>query len=397
MKPAILYVSYDGMLEPLGQSQVLAYLEQLAGHYDIHLISYEKAQDWPGRRSSAAADRIRAAGIRWYPLRYHKTPTAPATAWDICIGAATAIMLALRYRIRLVHARSYVAALIGLAVKKACGAPLLFDMRGFWADERVDGGLWLRESQLFAAAKAAERRLLLGADHVVTLTHAAAREIGRFPYLADRPPPISVIPTCADFYRFRPPEQVPSHPFTLGYLGSVGTWYMFDEVLTFYKLLQEQIGEARLLIVNRDEHELITEKLRAAGIAHDQYQLRTATHEQVPALIGRMTVGAALIKPAYSKLASAPTKLAEYLGCGIPCLGNAGVGDMTALIEDNQVGISLPGFSEAEQRQGVDRLLRLLEDRQLASRCVAVAKRHFSLEDGVAELASIYTRLLSHG
>ena len=45
MKP-LLYLAYDGMLEPLGQSQVLAYLERLAAERPIHLLSFEKAEDW---------------------------------------------------------------------------------------------------------------------------------------------------------------------------------------------------------------------------------------------------------------------------------------------------------------------------------------------------------------
>ena len=45
MKP-LLYLAYDGMLEPLGQSQVLAYLERLADDRPIHLLSFEKAEDW---------------------------------------------------------------------------------------------------------------------------------------------------------------------------------------------------------------------------------------------------------------------------------------------------------------------------------------------------------------
>ena len=44
-RPAILYVSYDGMLEPLGQSQVLAYLERLADGYEVNLLSFEKPSD----------------------------------------------------------------------------------------------------------------------------------------------------------------------------------------------------------------------------------------------------------------------------------------------------------------------------------------------------------------
>ena len=43
---SILYISYDGMLEPLGQSQVLAYLKWLAVGRSIHLVSYEKQNDW---------------------------------------------------------------------------------------------------------------------------------------------------------------------------------------------------------------------------------------------------------------------------------------------------------------------------------------------------------------
>ena len=41
----VLYISYDGMLEPLGQGQVLGYLEQLAAEYSPILISFEKQRD----------------------------------------------------------------------------------------------------------------------------------------------------------------------------------------------------------------------------------------------------------------------------------------------------------------------------------------------------------------
>ena len=42
------------MLEPLGQSQVLAYLVRLAGGRRIHLISFEKAADWAKRHERKA-------------------------------------------------------------------------------------------------------------------------------------------------------------------------------------------------------------------------------------------------------------------------------------------------------------------------------------------------------
>jgi glycosyltransferase involved in cell wall biosynthesis len=394
VSPGVLYISYDGMLEPLGQSQVLAYLERLAPGRRMHLISFEKAGDWADDGNvDAVRGRIAGAGIHWHPLRYHKSPTAPATASDIAAGTALALALTLGHRIRLIHARSYVAGLMALAVKRTTSARFLFDMRGLWADERVDGGLWPADGRLYRAAKNVERRLLLGADHVVTLTHASELEIRRFDYLARKMPPITVIPTCADLDRFRIQRPLQTDPFVLGYVGSVGTWYLLDEMLRCFVLLREQVPQARLLIVNRGEHPLIAARAAGHGIAASELELVAASHDEVPALIARMTVAMALIKPAYSKIASAPTKLGEYLGCGVPCLGNAGVGDVEELLEGRRVGVALRDFSDADLREGIRRLVALVHDDAVQQRCRETALKLFSLERGAAQYDAIYREL----
>ncbi|WP_420137955.1 hypothetical protein [Sphingomonas sp.] len=395
-KPAVLYISYDGMLEPLGQSQVIAYLDKLSPCFAFDLVSFEKAHDWRDRvRRKAMAERLRAAGIRWHPLRYHKAPTVPATAYDVARGTALAIAIALRRRTRIVHARSYLPALIGLQVKRLTGAKLLFDMRGFWGDERVDAGLWDASGRIYRQVKALEQRLLLASDAIVTLTHASVAVIRSFPYLAGRSLRLRVIPTCADLDRFAPrPEALPE-PLTLGYVGSVGTWYLFDEVLECFRLLQARRPDARLLIVNRDEHGFIRERLAAHGATSSSIELIAAGHGEMPGIIARMSAGAAIIAPFYSKIASAPTKLAEYLGCGIPCLGNVGVGDMAQILEGEAVGAALQDYTPAARSEAVDRLLALLADPATPARCRATAERLFSLEGGAAEYRAAYEELLA--
>ena len=392
--PGILYISYDGMLEPLGQSQVIAYLEKLAPGRRIHLMSFEKPNDLEDEaRMAAMHGRLAAAGISWHPLRYHKSPSAPATAYDIAAGSVRAVALARRHKLGIVHARSYVAAAMALAVKKLVGTRSLFDMRGFWADERVDGGLWPRGGRLYEIAKALERRFLLAADHVVTLTHASEVEIRGFDYLAGRVPPITVIPTCADLDRFSiqgPPQR---DPFVLGYIGSVGTWYLLDEMLSCFRLLQSERPDARLLIVNRHEHDLIRSRPAALGIDAAAMEIVAADHNDMPAQIARMSAGMALIKPAYSKIASAPTKLAEYLGCGIPCLGNSGVGDMAEILEGRKVGVAASDLSARDLQASIVRLLRLVEDSGLRERCRKTGVDLFSLDVGGAAYAAIYSEL----
>lgn len=394
MKSGVLYISYNGMLEPLGQSQVLAYQERLVADHPVHLISFERAEDW-GRvvEREAVAKRMLDAGIHWHPLRYHKRFSVLATLWDIFAGAVVGWRLVRRYGLAILHARSYIPSVMALCIKRITGAKFLFDMRGFWADERVDGGLWPRGGRLYRIAKWFERRFLTGADHVVSLTYAGVREIAHFPYLLGRMPPVAVIPTCADLARFKPLNRQKDVGFVLGYVGSAGTWYLFDAVVACFVQLRILRPDARLLVVNRNEHGYIRGCLAAGGVPPEAVELRAATHAEVPELMSRMHAGIFLIKPVFSKQASAPTKLGEFLGCGIPCLSNAGVGDMAEILEGDRVGIAVRDFDSTSLDAGLRKLLLLLDEPGIHERCVASAERHFSLEQGVAKYASVY-RLL---
>jgi glycosyltransferase involved in cell wall biosynthesis len=391
---SVLYLSYDGLLEPLGQSQVLAYLEKLATDYRIHLISFEKPKDLGDRRKvEALRSRTEAAGIRWTLLTYHKSPSILATGWDIFAGGILAVWMTQRHRIRIVHVRSYVPALMALAACRSSNAKLLFDIRGFWVDERVDGGLWPRNGWLYRTAKRVEKVLFKSADHIVTLTHASAKEIAAFPYLSRFVPPISVIPTCADLDRFCIGDTHSDDTFVLGYLGTVGSWYLFDETLRCFQALREIMPNARMLIVNRSEHELIRNSIARAGIDPLLVDIQATDHSDAARLVRRMSAGTAMIKPAYSKLASAPTKLAEYLGCGVPCVANAGVGDMEEILNSEGVGIVLRDFSQQSLIDGMNKLVRLVQNPATARRCRETARRLFSLETGADQYREIYERL----
>lgn len=394
-RPAVLYISYDGMLEPLGQSQVIAYLERLSADHAIHLMSYEKPGDRAREdRMEVLRSRLEAAGIAWHPLTYHKTPTLPATLFDITQGLVVGLWLAARYRVTFVHARSYIPALIGWVIKLLTGARLLFDMRGLWADERTDGGIWPVGGRIYRVVKRLEQTLLLGADHIVTLTHSSRGVIEGLPYLAGvSHAPITVIPTCADLDRFTPADAGPPQPFTLGYLGSIGTWYMFEEVLACFALLRQRIPDARLLVVNRNEQDYVRDLAAGTGIPPEALEIISADHAEVPVQVRRMSAGAAIIKPVFSKIASAPTKLAEYLGCGVPCLGNTGVGDMEAILEGEGCGVAMREFTPAERDRAVDRLIALAADAGTSSHCRKVALKHFSVEQGAHDYRAIWQEL----
>lgn len=400
-KARSLYISYDGLMEPLGQSQVFPYLRGLAGEYAITLLSFEKLKDLRDKvRRKQIREQIEGAGIEWIPLTYHKRLSVLATAFDIAHGIIRAAWCGVRGHFQIVHVRSYVAGVIGLALKSILGAKLIFDMRGFWADEKVDGGTWQSGSAVYRVAKWVERKLLERADVVVSLTHAGVVEMKRFSYLRHKETRFEVITTCTDLKLFQPGDQKgrESHrEFVLGYVGSVGTFYLFDEVLECFKEVVKQRPDARLLIVNREGHGHIRERLTALDVAPDRIELHAAEYSDVPSFMARMDAGVFFIKPTFSKKASAPTRLGEFLGCGIPCLVNAGVGDMDVIVSTNRVGVVMKDFSPMSRLAAVNELLELCANGEVRRRTEATAYQYFSLEKGIVAYKNMYMDLVSEG
>ena len=166
-RSAILYLSYDGILEPLGESQVLSYLERLSVNYDIALISFEKPSDLNEEsRLLKFKTRLEEVGIRWYPLRYHKTPPVLSTAYDIARAWWYAWRWQRSNQSGIAHARGYVAGLVALLVKQRGRIRFLFDMRGFWPEEKVEAGHWTNRSIAYRVTKWCERRFFERSDAI---------------------------------------------------------------------------------------------------------------------------------------------------------------------------------------------------------------------------------------
>ena len=147
----IAYLSYDGLTDPLGQSQVLPYVKGLAQKgYAITIFSFEKKERFKANKN-IIENICREAGIEWLPFLYTKNPPVLSTLWDVSRLRKRVKKEHRKKHFSLIHCRSYLSALVGLHMKTKHAVPFIFDMRGFWADERVDGKLWNLKNPLFNA------------------------------------------------------------------------------------------------------------------------------------------------------------------------------------------------------------------------------------------------------
>jgi len=394
------------MTDPLGQSQVLPYLSALSSQgYRFTIVSFEKKQ-----RFEKEKDIIRqiaaASAICWRPLFFSKNPPYLSKVYDRWKLKQVVKKLFREQHFDMVHCRSYVAAEIGLWAKKKYGTSFLFDMRGFWADEKIDSGQWKLSNPLYRQAynhyKRNEKKFLLNADAVVSLTNAAKNELNsKQDY---KKVSIDVIPCCADLDHFnyhhinkefavglreqmgiRPTEKV------ITYLGSVGGWYMTKEMFSFLKELLNTHPEFTMLVLTKDDPDHVKAEATQYGIPANKIIVRYAGRNELPDYLSLSDCSIFFIRPTYSKMASSPTKHAELMGMGIPVICN-NIGDTGFVIEDTQTGIVINQFEDAEYKKTVEQIPQLLSIDKEKIRQGAF--KYFDLEKGAGEYLQIYKRLL---
>jgi len=398
----ILYVSYDGLLEPLGESQVVAYMEGLAERTRMTVISFEKDRDCcdPARKE-AMRSRLEHKGIEWIPLRYHKQPPIISTAFDVCCAMIAGMLLVRSGRFQIVHARGYVPALLALAFKHLWGAKFLFDMRGFWADEKVDAGHWRKDSMIYRITKGWERRFFESADAIVSLTQAGVAAFPSLGYRLRSQTSIAVIPTCTDLRRFTPGTRdealaarlgLDGH-LVIGCTGTISNWYLRQPMLECLAYLAQHLDRVKILMVTHEDHRKLTLDANRAGIPDEQLVLVKVQFSAMPAYLRLMDFGLFFIKPCFSKKGSSATKLGEFLATGIPVVINNGVGDSGRIVQEHGVGVVLPETGARDIAASVVKIKELLSDPLVRIRCRETAEQYFDLQRGVEMYGALYAQL----
>jgi glycosyltransferase involved in cell wall biosynthesis len=396
-----LYLCYFGLRQHLTQTQVLPYLRELSrSRIAARLLTFEPAwpHSWDDEERRAWQETLREEGIEWKALAYHKKPSALATLYDILVGALTAVRLARRERIEVLHARAHIPLVMALLARRLCGAKIIFDIRGLVADEYVDAGVWRTAGPVYRAIKWVERIGIARAEQIVVLSERMSTWLVED--LKADPAKIEVIPCCADFSRFDEKSSGAAQDtgaadrFEVVYAGSVTGLYLLEEMGKFFLALRERRPNAYLRILTASPSAEASETLSALGLGVEDYWIGEVSPSEIPAYLRRAKVGLSFRKPTFSQIAASPTKIPEYLAAGIPVVSNAGIGDTDRALLEDRVGIVVRDFSREAYHEAVVALLELLDDTGLAARCRRSAYERFDLEKvGAERYRRLYQRL----
>ncbi|MEP2668345.1 MAG: glycosyltransferase [Cyclobacteriaceae bacterium] len=378
----------------------------MSDEFEVKVVSFEKKNLF--RQNSKLVLDLIGTKITWIPKIYSKNPPVISTLFDIYQFWRTCISLIKENEFELVHCRSYISSLVGFSLKKKYNLRFIFDMRGFWIDERVEGMLWnlLNPIQLviFKYFKKKEIEFLLNADHIIVLTDKA-KSILLKNYKLDENL-ISKIPCCVDeelfdYNKIDPRQRIElrekltinPNDFVILYLGSLGTWYMLDEMLDFFILTLVQKPNAKFLFVTNGPTELIFAKAGEKKIDLSKIIVTHGNRQKIPLLISLAQASVFFIRSTFSKQASSPTKLAESLAMGLPIITNSEVGDMDAFFKANEVGLTVKSFNDEGYLEALARIDNLVTIEKVRIRKAAI--NYFSLDAGVSKYKDIYRSLCS--
>jgi glycosyltransferase involved in cell wall biosynthesis len=406
----ILYLSYDGMTDPLGQSQVLPYLIGLTREgYSFTVLSCEKPERYE-KYKDRIAQICRDNNIKWVPQMYTKRPPVLSTVMDTIKMQRKANEIYQETPYQIVHARGhYITSLVARALQRKFGVKYIFDMRGFWADERIDGNLWKLSNPLYRTIyhffKRKELEFLENADQVITLTEVAEKEIHSWTNIVNNPVPITVIPCCADMDTFSRSKVdhalqekikqnlgITSTDYIFLYLGSLGTWYMLDEMLDFFKVLHTQQPNAKLLFVTNDNKDNILSALQKKSIDLKYVMIVNSSFDDVPTYISLADSSIFFIKPVYSKKGSSPVKQGELMSMGVPIVCNGNVGDTAEIVHKYHSGVVVEDFTQESYEKAARQLLNTKFDPEAI---VQGALDFFSVKGGVEKYLTVYKKVLN--
>tara|TARA_B100000963_G_scaffold175469_1_gene152553 strand:- start:16853 stop:18034 length:1182 start_codon:yes stop_codon:yes gene_type:complete len=338
MQNKTLYISYNGLLEPLGQSQIIPYIEILSKFTKISIISIENQNSLFYKSKQNLRSILKKKKIQWKFFNRNNFSTFK-NIFIISKIIFTSIFLMYKKKINIVHARSFIPGLIGFVLKKINPKiKLIYDIRGFWIDEKIDRTKFTK-NYFYNFLIFLDKCIYKNSDRIICLTnHSRLILIKKYNFI--KKSNIFIIPTCGDHNNFFPVKNLNNKQIQFCYVGSVGGAYDFYKVVSFileiYKNTNENIFFS---IINTSQHNKIKSIMDKINFPRNLYKISESNREDISSFINSSDIGCFYANENFSIKASFPTRIAEFLLSGKPILCNSFNDDVIDMIDNNNIGI----------------------------------------------------------
>ena len=346
-----LFITYDGLMDPLGKSQIVPYLGSISNSQRIiNVISFEKINNIKYQKVKTIERDLLKKNIVWKFSTFSRNFGKLGKIYDLIKMFYISLLLIKKKKIQVVHCRSHIPALVGFLLKKIFNIKLIFDFRGLWIEERFDYKIWNKNNYLnsliYKFFKNLEFNILNKSDFIVCLTYAIK------PYLrkiVKNKVPVEIIPCCAEYNFFKKKKynknrakkalSINKNIIVIGYSGSINEVYLIKKMIKFYIFLNKINKNIIFIFVTHQIKELnnLINKNFDNNIKN-KIKIYKSDRKKIPFYLSSFDLMISFIKNTFSRKAMSPTKMFEAFAMGIPFFCNKGIGDVDFILEKNKTG-----------------------------------------------------------
>lgn len=384
-----LYISFDGLSDPLGQSQIIPYLEKIKLSNSVKVFTMEKKKL---KKNYFINKKIKCHNITFsYSQNKFKKIINYINFFFFIVKLTTG------YKINIIHCRGFLPALYGSIIAKFKKSKIIYDMRGFWIDEKVDNGSLNKNTIMgrivFIYLKKIENYIIRNSNVIVVLTDKAKKHIIKN---FNRKNHIFVIPCSVDYEKFNYLNFKKKNNFkkklglyqngkTIIYIGSYGKYYMTQEMLKIFKYFKRKLKNFNFLVVT-NQKSLFKKDYRK----HKEIKIINSNWNKIPNYLSIADISFCLIKPTFAKIASTPTKASESLSMGVPIITNKKIGDYEQIIKKEKIGCLLD-INDINNNKNHLKIKSLLKFSRKVVR--SRSQKYFDINSAVKKYNKIYELL----
>jgi len=247
------------------------------------------------------------------------------------------------------------SGLTGYVTKKITRKKWFFDVRDLWIDASVGLNFIKKNSFLEKVSKDYEQICYRNCNKIAVTTEEIKKKIvDNYNISSDK---IIILPNGADTKLFKPSTVKKSR---IIYTGNIGHAQDLEKVILAVKKANEKFPLKFYLVGDGDIKNDLEELVKKEGLKEIVIFTGSLEREKMPTLIAESLIGIAPLKNLDSLKYAIPTKVYEYMACGIPFIGT-GTGEIEHLVKESGVGI----VAENTVESIYEHMIHLLENEEL--------------------------------
>ena len=393
-----LYVSYDGLSDPLGQSQIVPYLEYISKlKHNMYLITFEKKNSFINYEKKIQIF-IKENKINWSKIFFPKKNNRLRRFFDLVKLFFLSFYVIKINKVEIIHIRGFLPAIPILILSYFLNIKFIYDSRGLWVDERIDNGSLNNkkfiDKLIYKVLKKIENKIFLRSNAIIVLTRKAKRILKKNNLLTE---PI-IIPCCADYKHFNAVNnqlvinnfkkkfKIPFNKKIILYSGSTRGVYLFRDMLKFFNCFNKYNDKFIFLVVTNDYD--YSNKIIKSFKNPNVYLMQGLRHE-MPLFYSISDFMLCFIKPSYARQCSSPTKIAEAFASNLPIISNKGVGDIDLIVRKFNLGFLVDLDNKNATKSAAKNLINIMSE---FSNIRDKSKKYFDLEVAISKYKQVYSR-----